>query len=249
MLNLKGKNVLLTGADGGMGRAMTKVFAQSGANIWANVIRENPEYNEYAETVAREHGVWIKPMVFDLTDGAALKSAVMAIRAEKVPIDGVVNNAGILREGMLQMMPLADARLLFEVNFFAPFQLMQLITRLMMRQPNGGAVVNMSSMAAFDGVEGETVYGATKAALASMSKSLAKELGRFKIRVNCIAPGVTETPLISGMSESVLDKDRASTYLRRLGKPEDVANMAAFLLSDDAQYVTGQVIRVDGGRN
>ena len=138
---------------------------------------------------------------------------------------------------------------IFEVNFFAPFQLMQLVTRLMMRQPNGGAIVNMSSMAAFDGVEGETVYGATKAALASMSKSLAKELGRFKIRVNCIAPGVTETPLISGMSESVLDKDRESTYLRRLGKPEDVANVAAFLLSDDAQYVTGQVIRVDGGRN
>lgn len=246
---LKGKNILLTGADGGMGRAMTKAFAQSGANVWANVIRENGEYNAFAETLARECGVWIKPMVFDLTDGVALKSAVMAIRAEKVPIDGLVNNAGVLREGMLQMMPLADARLLFEVNFFAPFQLMQLVTRLMIRQPHGGAIVNMSSMAAFDGVEGETVYGATKAALASMSRSLAKELGRFKIRVNCIAPGVTETPLISGMSDSVLDKDRESTYLRRLGKPEDVANMAAFLLSDAASYVTGQTIRVDGGRN
>ncbi len=246
---LKGKNILLTGADGGMGRAMTKVFAQSGANVWANVIRENDDYNAYADALAQEHGVWIKPMVFDLTDAGALKSAVMAIRAEKVPIDGLVNNAGILREGMLQMMPLTDARLLFEVNFFAPFQLMQLVTRLMMRQPNGGAVVNMSSMAAFDGVEGETVYGATKAALVSMSKSLAKELGRFKIRVNCIAPGVTETPLISGMSETVLSNDRESTYLRRLGKPEDVANMAAFLLSNSAAYVTGQVIRVDGGRN
>ena len=246
---LKGKNIILTGADGGMGRAMTKVFAQSGANIWANVIRENAEYNAYAEALAREHGVWIKPMVFDLSDGVALKNAVLAIRAEKLPIDGLVNNAGVLREGMLQMMPIADARLLFEVNFFAPFQLMQLVTRLMMRQPNGGAVVNMSSMAAFDGVEGETVYGATKAALASMSKSLAKELGRFKIRVNCIAPGVTETPLIAGMSETVLVKDRESTYLRRLGKPEDIANMAAFLLSDAAEYVTGQTIRVDGGRN
>ena len=150
---------------------------------------------------------------------------------------------------MLQMMPMQDARLLFEVNFFAPFQLMQLVSRLMMRQPGGGAIVNMSSMAAFDGVEGEAVYGATKAALAAMSKSLAKELGRFKVRVNCIAPGVTETPLISGMSEAVLKRDSDSTYLRRLGRPEDVANMAAFLISDAAAYITGQVIRVDGGRN
>ena len=246
---LKNKNIILTGADGGMGRAMTKVFARHGANIWANVIRQNEDYNVYAETLARKYGVWIKPMVFDITDTAALKNAVMTIRSERVSVDGLVNNAGILREGMLQMMPLADARLLFEVNFFAPFLLMQLVTRLMMRQPNGGAVVNMSSMAAFDGVEGETVYGASKAALASMSRSLAKELGRFKIRVNCIAPGVTETPLISGMSKSVLDRDRESTYLHRLGAPEDIANMAAFLLSNESSYVTGQVLRVDGGRN
>lgn len=246
---LKGKNILLTGADGGMGRAMTAAFAKAGANLWVNIVRDNADYCEYAQGLARENGVWIKPMVFDLTDGEAIKAAVMSIRSEKLPIDGLVNNAGILREGMLQAMPIADARLLFEVNFFAPFQLMQYITRLMMRQPNGGAVVNMSSMAAFDGVAGETVYGATKAALAAMSKSLAKELGRFKIRVNCIAPGVTETPLISQMGEEVLNRDRANTYLGRLGRPEDIANMAAFLLSDAASYITGQTIRVDGGRN
>ncbi len=246
---LKGKNIFLTGADGGMGRAMTEALARSGANVWANIIAPNADYEGFVAGLAGECGVWIKPMVFDITDAAASKAAVMAIRSGKVPVDGLVNNAGILREGLLQMMPIADARLLFEVNFFAPFQLMQFVTRLMMRQPNGGAVVNMSSMAAFDGVEGETVYGATKAALASMSKSAAKELGRFKIRVNCIAPGVTETPLISKMSEEVLNADRSHTYLGRLGKPADIANMAVFLLSDKAQYVTGQVIRVDGGRN
>ena len=246
---LNGKNILLTGADGGMGRAMTEAFARAGANIWANVVKPNADYEEFASGLAKECGVWIKPMAFDLTDATSVKTAVMAIRSEKLAIDGLVNNAGILRENMLQMMPIADARLLFEVNFFAPLQLMQLVTRLMMRQPNGGSVVNMSSMAAFDGVEGETVYGATKAALAAMSKSAAKELGRFKIRVNCVAPGVTKTPLIAKMSEAVLSADKERTYLKRLGDPSDIANIATFLLSDQAQYITGQVIRVDGGRN
>lgn len=246
---LKGKNILLTGADGGMGRAMTVAFARAGANMWVNIVKPNDDYATYSARLAQEYGVWIKPIVLDLTDAEAIKSAMMKIRSEQLPIDGLVNNAGILREAMFQMTTMADARLMFDINFFAPFQLTQIVTKLMMRCQRGGSVVNISSMAAFDGVEGETIYGSTKAALAAMSKSLAKELGRFNIRVNCIAPGVTETPLIEKMSEKVLNADRSHTYLGRLGKPEDIANMAAFLLSDEAEYVTGQVIRVDGGRN
>ncbi len=246
---LKGKNVFLTGSDGGMGRAMTAAFARSGANVWAGIIQPNAEYDSYCAELTSQYGVWIKPIVFDLTDAAAIKSAVMAVRGDKLPIDVLVNNAGILRESLLPMMPIADARLLFEVNFFAPLQLMQLVTRLMMRQSNGGSVINFSSMAAFDGVEGETVYGATKAALASLSKSLAKELGRYKIRVNCIAPGVTRTPFIEKMTPEVLARDEASTYLKRLGTPEEIAEVVVFLASDASRYVTGQVIRVDGGRN
>jgi len=246
---LKNKNIILIGANGGMGRAMTRVFAQSGANIWANISHENSEYIEYAQKLSEDCGVWIKPLVFDITNFEAVKAAIMSIRSERLSVDGLVNNAGILREGMLQMISMAEARRVFEVNFFSPFYIMQLMSRLMIRQPQGASIVNISSRAGFDGVEGETIYGASKAALAAMSKSLAKELGRFKIRVNCIAPGVTETPLISGMSDEVLEQDKASTYLRRLGKAEDVANAAAFLLSDAAEYITGQVIRVDGGRN
>ena len=246
---LEGKNIILTGASGGIGRAMTEAFANSGANIWAVTSRANEDYCHYASNMAAENGVWIKPIVGDLTDSNTLKSVVMGIRADKLSIDGLVNNAGVLREGLLQMMSLDVARSMFDINFFAPLQLMQFVTRIMTRQSNGGAIINMSSVAAFDGIEGESVYGATKAALTAASKSLAKELGRFGVRVNCIAPGVTETPLISGMHNDVLDRVKNSTYLRRLGVPEDIASVAVFLLSDAAKHITGQVIRVDGGLN
>lgn len=246
---LNGKNVLITGANGGMGKAMVKAFAVNGANIWANILDQDDDFIAYTETVSREYNVQIQSVVFDLTNFEAVKKAVMDIRATKRPIDVLINNAGILTESLLQMTTLENARRLFEVNFFAPFYLTQLVSKLMVRQPNGASIINISSVAAFDGVEGQTVYGATKAAIASMTKSLAKELGKYNVRANCIAPGVTKTPLIAGMNETVLKADEEKTYLNRLGLPQDIADTAVFLASNAARYITGQVIRVDGGRN
>ena len=247
---LRGKNIVLTGASGGIGRAMLKALASAGADIWAFVRNaEDAEFANFVASVSAETGQSIEIVGCDIAQAESVKDAVIMVRSSKKAIDGLVNNAGILREGLMQMMPIAEMRELFEVNFFGPVLLTQYITRLMTRQPKGGAVVNISSMAAFDGVEGETIYGATKAALAAMSKSLAKELGRFKVRVNCIAPGVTETKLTAGMAESIMANDRAATYLGRHARPEDIAGIAVFLLSDAASYITGQTIRVDGGRN
>ncbi len=249
MSGLLNKNVLLTGCCGGMGRAMVKAFAEQKANIWACDINISDDFAEFVSQISQNNGVTIETFSVNLTDYDAVKNMVMKIRSNKRPVDVLINNAGILKEALLQMSSMDMARQLFEVNFFAVFYLTQLVSKLMIRQPQGGSIINMSSMAALDGVEGETLYGASKAAVYSMTKSLAKELGHYNIRANCLAPGITQTPLIKDMSEDVLQKDQNNTYLNRLGKPEEIADAAVFLASDASRYITGQIIRVDGGRN
>ena len=243
------KNVFITGANGGIGKALVASFAKRKANVWACIVADDGDFRKYAGNLAKENGVTIETIVCDITDFDAVKNVVMDIRKTKRDIDVLVNNAGILKEALLQMTSMDSARKMFEVNFFAPFYLSQMISKLMMRQKNGGAIVNVSSVAALDGVEGQTVYGATKAALYSMTKSMAKELGKYKIRANCVAPGVTETPLIADMKPDVLSREAETTYLKRLAQPQDIADAIVFLASDEARYVTGQILRVDGGKN
>lgn len=243
------KNVFITGANGGIGKALVTSFAKRKANVWACIVADDADFREYAGNLAKENGVTIETIVCDITDFNAVKNIVMDIRKTKRDIDVLVNNAGILKEALLQMTSMDSARKMFEVNFFAPFYLSQMISKLMMRQEDGGAIVNVSSVAALDGVEGQTIYGATKAALYSMTKSMAKELGKYKIRANCVAPGVTETPLIADMKPDVLSREADTTYLKRLAQPQDIADAVVFLASDEARYVTGQILRVDGGRN
>lgn len=246
---LKGKVILITGANGGIGRAMVEAFAKNGAEVWANVRNINQDFSEYCKNLTIKYETKIFPIIFDVTDFDAVRSAVMEIKKTSGKIDVLVNNAGILKEALLQMTSMDVARKMFDVNFFAAFYLSQMVSKLMVRQKDGGSIVNISSVAALDGVEGQTIYGATKAALYSMTKSMAKELGKYKIRANCIAPGVTETALIADMKTDVLEHEAEVSYLKRLGQPQDIAKVAVFLASDDAQYITGQILRVDGGRN
>lgn len=246
---MKNKNVFVTGANGGIGRKIVSSFAKKGANIWTFIIAPDADFECYCSELAKENGVTIETIVCDITDFNAVKNVIMDIRKTKRDINVLVNNAGILKEALLQMTSMDSARKMFEVNFFAPFYLSQMISKLMMRQEDGGAIVNVSSVAALDGVEGQTIYGATKAALYSMTKSMAKELGKYKIRANCVAPGVTETPLIADMKPDVLSREADTTYLKRLAQPQDIADAVVFLASDEARYVTGQILRVDGGRN
>lgn len=243
---LVGKTIIVTGTARGMGKQMVRTFAENGANIFALARKETQDHKTYCDDVSKEYGVTIIPVYFDMCNAEEMKEAVKVIRSYKVPIDGLVNNAGVTYNALFQMTNIEELRNQFEVNFFAPFLFTQYISKLMIR--NGkGSIVNISSSAALDGNSGKSAYGASKAALLSMSLSVSEELAPSGIRTNVICPGVTETDMLSTIPEYVLDIQTEAAFLKKMGKTSDIANTAAFLLSDYSSYITGQVFRVDGG--
>ena len=243
---LAGKNVIITGSNRGIGLAMLEEFALNGANIWAHARVKTTVFIQDIEALAAKYGVTIRPLCFDMTDYEARKAAVKDIMSSKIPVDALINNAGITYNALFQMSTIDQLRNQLEVNFVSVFILTQYISKLMTRQKSG-SIVNISSTAAFDGNPGKSVYGATKAALVAMTGSIAAELGEHGIRANCIAPGITETEMLSSMPESVVEEAKATADMRRGGEPSEIARTAVFLASDLSSYITGQTIRVDGG--
>lgn len=243
---LKDKTAIITGCNRGIGKAILENFAMNGANIFACVRKETNEFNELIKTLIEKYSVEIIPLYFDMTDEVAMKEAVMTIRKSKRKIDVLVNNAGIISESMLfQMTPIENMKKVFEVNFFAQMRLTQYISRLM--QNFGGSIIFMSSVAAMDGVPGQLEYIGSKSAIIGAVKTLSYEFGTYNIRVNAIAPGPTKTDMGNQISEELAQDSINRSALGRWGEPEDIAKSVLFLASDLSNYVTGQVIRVDGG--
>jgi len=243
---LEGKTIIVTGTAKGMGRQMVETFSANGANVFAHARTETEEHKTFCEKTAAENNVRIIPLYFDLRDADAIKEAVQTIRGTKLNIDGLVNNAGITYNALFQMTNMDELRNQMEVNFFASFLFTQYISKLMVRNKKG-SIVNISSSAAQDGNSGKSAYGASKAALLTMTLCISEELGTAGIRANVICPGVTETDMLSTMPDYIMDIQREATFLKKIGQASDVANTAMYLLSDYSSYITGQVIRVDGG--
>lgn len=241
-----GKTVLITGCRRGIGRAMVNLFAANGARVYAHARTEDTNFIAEMDEIARQHQTKICPLFFDMTNASEMKQAVKKIMADKRPLDAVINNAGIIYSSLFQMTSEAQLREQFEVNFFAVYLFSQYMVKLMMRQKRG-SLVNIASTVAEDGNPGKSAYGASKAALIAMTKSIAAELGAHGIRANCIAPGITETDMLSAMPQQVVEAARQSTCLHRAGLPSEVAELALFLASDLSSYITGQSIRIDGG--
>lgn len=246
-MRLEGKNAIVTGARTGIGRAIVERYAQEGANVWAIVHREDAEWLSAMEALAAECGIWIKPVYMDLSDEEQIKQGMQTIIREKESIDILVNAAGVLSpKRLFTMTSMADMRQLMDVNYFATVLLSQLAARVMMRQKSG-SIVHISSVSAWAGDSAQLEYAVSKAAINCATKKMAAELGAYGIRVNAIAPGLIETKMLAAEDSEDVEQLREQTMLKRIGKPEDVASMVAYLASDEAAYVTGQVIRVDGG--
>lgn len=243
---LQGKNAIVTGCARGIGKSIVEVLANNGANIWACARTQSNNFENYLLDLSRKCNVKIKPIYFDLSNKEEMKNAVRIIMSDKINVDVLVNNAGITYNSLFQMSTQSKIEEVLNVNFISPFLFTQYIVKLMLKS-NNGSIINISSSAALDGNSGRSVYGASKAALLCATKALAAELGDQGIRANVIAPGITETDMLESMTEDVIKETVQNTDLKRSGKPTDIANAVLYLASDLSSYVTGQVLRVDGG--
>jgi 3-oxoacyl-[acyl-carrier protein] reductase len=243
---LKDKNVIITGCAQGIGKAMLETFAANGANVWACARVKTDEFEDTAKALSEKYHVEIWPVYFDLTDHEQLKIGVKSITSTKRTVDVLVNNAGITYNALFLMSTMNKLREVFEVNFFSQFLLSQYIAKTMMRQKKG-SIINISSSAGIEGNAGRSVYGASKAAVICATKAMAAELGESGVRVNSIAPGITRTTMLTSMTDKVIQETILQSDMKRLGNPDEIAKAAIFLASDMSSYVTGQVLRVDGG--
>lgn len=243
---LENKNAVITGCNRGIGKAILEAFAENGSNIWACIRQPSHEFETYIKELSEKYKIEIWPVYFDLKDSDQIKSAIKTISSVKKPVDVLVNNAGITYNALFQMSTMDKMMEVFNINFFSPMVFTQFIIKLMLRNKHG-SIINIASSAGIDGNAGRSIYGASKAAIICATKAMSAELGEHYIRVNAIAPGITQTEMLSSMTEEIIKDTLEQSHLKRPGVPTEIANACLFLASDMSSYVTGQVMRVDGG--
>lgn len=244
---LKNKVCIITGAAQGIGQGIAEQFAADGAIVYACDLREG-SMDEWAKECGERNNTRVIPQYFDVTDATAVKNTLMGIFKQEGRIDALVNNAGVVFNRKIGMIMRPETELMFKVNVIAVIEMVQLASRLMARS-GGGSIVNIASVTAVLGSPGQSAYSATKGAVISFTKSAAKELAPQGIRVNVVAPGIVKTERFAELYESdgaKIDQRIGRIALGRLGTPEDVANACAFLASDRASYISGQILGVDG---
>lgn len=242
---LRGKVSLITGAGRGIGKAIATLFAQNGSIVYANDVNAGTVEEWCGEVNSCCEGE-IRSLYFDITSETEAKNAVMQIKRECGHLDALVNNAGVEYNELIGMISKKNMENMFNVNVYGTINMLQIVSRIMARQENGGSIVNIASMVGLRGNRGQLVYSATKGAVIALTKSAAKELADRKIRVNAIAPGLTNTPMMRQVDISKLEKRISNISMGRLAEPEDIAGACMFMVSDLSEYVSGQVLAVDG---
>ena len=241
---LEGKTALITGAARGIGKAIALKYASEGCNIAFTDL----EVNLDTEKEIAALGVKAKSYASNAADFAQTEEVVKAVKEEFGSIDILVNNAGITKDGLMLRMTEQQWDAVIAVNLKSAFNFIHACVPVMMRQ-RGGSIINMASVVGVHGNAGQANYAASKAGLIALAKSIAQEMGPKGIRANAIAPGFIETAMTAALPDEVREQWKQKIPLRRGGQVEDIANVATFLASDLSNYVSGQVIQVDGGMN
>ena len=242
---LKGKNAIVTGATRGIGREIAKKLAALGVNILINY-RSNDKEAEELKIELENMGVTALVYKCDISDFDGVQDMISFAKEYFSKIDIMINNAGITKDTLVLRMKKEDFNSVIDVNLKGVFNCIKGITPIMVRQREGN-IINLSSVVGIVGNAGQVNYSASKAGVIGMTKSLAKELGGRGIRVNAVAPGFIETDMTYALGDKFKDEAKKSIPLKRLGEAKDVANLVAFLVSEESSYITGQVINVDGG--
>jgi len=245
MFNFKGKIVLITGASGGIGKVITQRFSQHKATLTLNDIDPAKEGLENLVSKIEKKGGRAKYFLADVTKFEDVKGMMENIQKEFGKLDILVNNAGIIADRTLAKMTQGEWQKVIDVNLTGTFNCSKLALPLLI--PNQGKIINISSLVGQRGNFGQTNYAAAKAGIIGFTKSLSKEVGRFGMTVNAVAPGYIETKMIEKVPDKIKEIVKKLTPLGKFGKPEDVANAVLFLASEQADFITGAILNVDGG--
>lgn len=242
---LKDKVAVVTGGTRGIGRAIVLKLADEGANIVINYRNSDKEAEEL-KAILEEKGVKVLTVKCDISNFEDSKKIIDKCKEEFGKIDILVNNAGITKDTLIMRMKEDDFDSVIDVNLKGTFNCAKHASAIMLKQ-KFGKIINMTSVVGITGNAGQSNYAASKAGVIGLTKSLARELGSRGITVNAVAPGFINTDMTSVLSDKVKEEAMKNIPLKKLGNPEDIANLVGFLASDSANYITGQVINVDGG--
>ncbi len=245
MKRLAGKTAIVTGAGRGIGNAVARRFAEEGAKVV--LISRNPaSCGAAADAINAEFPDSCKAFPCDVADAAAVEACVKEILAEYPAVDILVNNAGITRDTLLMRMKEGDWDAVMDTNLKSVFLFVKALQRTLMKSP-AGRIINMASVVGLTGNLGQANYAASKAGVIGFTKSMAQELASRKVTCNAIAPGFIATDMTDAIPEAAKEAILSRIPMKDLGKPEDIANCALFLASDESRYMTGQVLVCDGG--
>ncbi len=244
---LKEKTAVITGCNRGIGKSILEIFAKNQSNIFGCVRKIDDDFKKLVEELQKKYNVNITPVEIDLSNVESIDSGVKKIQKNGIPIDILVNNAGIIENSIFQMTSIKNLKSIFEINFFNQTKFTQLILKQIIKNKKG-SIIYISSSSGLDNNYGRNAYSSSKAAVISQAQTLSREIGIKQIRVNTIAPGLTDTDMMNENTPTeILEKVVKQLSLGRVANPYEIANVALFLASDLSSYLTGQTIRVDGG--